>query len=131
MSRKSHVCFLSFNEIQTKDKEAKPKERIGGASKMQSGAERSVGSLSKQESHEIDMNGNAMDLMYPSSIPPIKRIIAKATVPADASLKKPSSKSFGPLTSVKHFTVASLQQHSPRKTLLERACLGVYTGQSF
>ncbi|EFH62570.1 hypothetical protein ARALYDRAFT_480928, partial [Arabidopsis lyrata subsp. lyrata] len=128
---RSNASMLPPSDTFNKDKEAKPKERIGGASKMQSGAERSVGSLSKQESHEIDMNGNAMDLMYPSSIPPIKRIIAKATVPAEASLKKPSSKSFGPLTSVKHFTVASLQQHSPRKTLLERACLGVYTGQSF
>ncbi|KAG7579923.1 Serine-threonine/tyrosine-protein kinase catalytic domain [Arabidopsis thaliana x Arabidopsis arenosa] len=111
-SSRSNASMLPPSDTFNKDKEAKPKERIGGASKLQSGAERSVGSESKQESHEIDMNGNAMDLMYPSSIPPIKRVIEKATVPAEASLKKPSSKSFGPLTSVKHFTVASLQQHT-------------------
>jgi len=58
------------------------------------------------------MNGNAMDLMHPSSIPPIKRVIAKATEPAEASLKRTTSKSHGPLTAVKHFTVASLQQHT-------------------
>lgn len=110
--KKFTCCFLSFNEIQTKDKEAKTKERVKGASKLQSGAERSVGSESKHESHEIDMNDNAMDLLNPSSIPHIKRVIAKATEPAEASLKNASSKSNGPLTSVKQFTVASLQQHT-------------------
>lgn len=109
---RSNASMLPPSNTFNKDKEARPKERVGGASKLHGGAERSVGSESKQESHEIDMNGNAMDLMHPSSIPPIKRVIAKATEPAEASLKRTTSKSHGPLTAVKHFTVASLQQHT-------------------
>lgn len=58
------------------------------------------------------MSGNDMNLMHPSLPPPIKKVIKKAMEPAEASLEKSSTKSYGPLTSVKHFTVASLQQYT-------------------
>ncbi|KAL1219409.1 Protein STRUBBELIG-RECEPTOR FAMILY 1 [Cardamine amara subsp. amara] len=128
-SSRSNASTLPPSGTYNKDKEAKPKEmeRAGGALKLQSGPERNVGSESRQESHKIDMSGNDMNLIHPSLPPPIKRVIKKAMEPAEASLEKPSTKSYGPLTSVKHFTVASLQQYTnsfSKENLIGNGMLG-------
>ncbi|XP_010526524.1 PREDICTED: protein STRUBBELIG-RECEPTOR FAMILY 1 [Tarenaya hassleriana] len=94
----------------SKDSMVRPKEveRIGGAPKLQGEAERNIQSARAIPSHEIDMSYFDTNLIPPPPPPPppiIKRVTETDKVPTTAMNDRPS-------TSVRRFTIASLQQYT-------------------
>ncbi|KAF8391396.1 hypothetical protein HHK36_023700 [Tetracentron sinense] len=71
-----------------------------------------MGGIPKQEDHGIDMPGVDMILMPPPPPPPVEKVIVKPIVPTEVTTGRPSTKSVSPPTSVRSFTVASLQQYT-------------------